>query len=90
MVTTINTKSSDTPTDTASDEDSESRKSKTGGNSLQKGKMNKFAVRMARHMHMTTGNSVDKSHHSDAKQSSMDETSSSHSHVSSQHAAHHQ
>jgi len=63
-----NTKSaSETHTDTASDEDSESRKSK--GNSVQKGKMNKFAVRMARHMHMTGGSgSGEKSHHgSDAR-----------------------
>jgi hypothetical protein len=41
-------KSSDTHTDTASDEELE-KVSKSSSN-LQKGKINKFAVRMARHM----------------------------------------
>ena len=82
-------KTSETHTDTASEEDTESRKSKNH-KTVEKGKTNKFALRMARHMHMA-GGSTDKSHHgSDARQSSMDETSSSHSHVSSQHAAYHQ
>jgi hypothetical protein len=46
-------KSSDTHTDTASDEELE-KVSKNSSN-LQKGKMNKFAVRMARHMQKASG-----------------------------------
>ena len=68
MATPISTsKTSDTHTDTASDEDTESRKSKGHKTVEIGGKMNKFAVRMARHMHMAGGQS-DKSHHgSDAR-----------------------
>jgi hypothetical protein len=61
----LTSKSSDTHTDTASDEDTESRRSKNH-KTVEKGKMNKFAVRMARHMHMA-GGQADKSHHSDAR-----------------------
>jgi hypothetical protein len=46
-------KSSDTHTDTASDEELE-KVSKSTSN-LQKGKINKFAVRMARHMQKASG-----------------------------------
>lgn len=56
-ITTVNNpgrKSSDTHTDTASDEESESKVSKSSSN-MQLGKMNKFAVRMARHMQKASG-----------------------------------
>jgi hypothetical protein len=52
--TNVGNKSSDNHTDTASDEESESKVSKSSSN-MQKGKTNKFAVRMARHMQKASG-----------------------------------